>query len=104
MLAFIDKQIDEHEKHQKLIEIYNKVDGKSSAMLHKKMFKVCECVRARVTSSVLLLRDVLCPWGDEIIMCCSMRVVQYWRHMMLFMFCFIVYFCILFVEVRFLGE
>ena len=73
VLAFIDKQIDEHEKHQKLIEIYNKVDGKSSAMLHKKMFKV------RVTSSVRLLRDVvLCPWGGDIIMCCSMcfNIVQ----------------------------
>ena len=40
VLAHIDSQIDEHEKHQKLIEIYNKVDGKSSAMFNKKMFKV----------------------------------------------------------------
>ena len=40
VLASIDAQIDEQDKHEQLLEIYQKVDGKSCGHLDKKPFKV----------------------------------------------------------------
>ena len=40
ILTYIDGQVDAHAKEQRVIEIYNKLDARSSATYRSKKFKV----------------------------------------------------------------
>lgn len=40
VLDYVDAQIDAHAKEERLIEIYNKLDARSSAVFKGKKFKV----------------------------------------------------------------
>ena len=41
ILRFIDDRVDDHERREKLLHIYNKLDPKSQATHNGKKFKVC---------------------------------------------------------------
>lgn len=40
ILNYINRQVDEHEKEQRLFDIYNKLDARSSTVVNGKKFKV----------------------------------------------------------------
>ncbi len=40
ILNYINRQVDEHEKEQRLFDIYNKLDARSSTIVNGKKFKV----------------------------------------------------------------
>ena len=55
VLASIDAQIEERDKHEQLLEIYQKVDGKSSGLLDEKPFKVGRAVPSSVYNEPSLI-------------------------------------------------
>lgn len=47
ILNYINRQVDEHEKEQRLFDIYNKLDARSSTIVNgSKKFKVDDVIRS----------------------------------------------------------
>jgi len=66
ILNYINRQVDEHEKEQRLFDIYNKLDARSSTIVMGKKFKVSE-----IDSGLLTLTNLFWKVNDVNDMCRS---------------------------------
>ena len=70
VLNSIDRQVDGRQKEQQLIDIYNKLDARSSALFRAKKFKVSADGRALTGGEPSDRRTVDVIIATQIVTCC----------------------------------